>query len=71
MKSFDEIQDCSSQPAFLLWKKHIREFSAMLEVTKIESLRFKDAFMLMLLHLNEDFDDDLLYDCICLLGQEE
>ena len=43
----------------------------MLEVTKIEKLCSKDIFMQMLLHLNEDFDDDLIYDCICLLGLQE
>lgn len=29
--------------------------------------RLKDAYIYCLLHLNEDFDDDLLYDCINLL----
>ena len=28
-------------------------------------------YMLMLLHLNEDFDDDLLYDCIRLLEDDK
>ena len=39
----------------------------MMEVTTIEKFSSKDAYMLMLLHLNEDFDDDLFYDCIFLL----
>jgi hypothetical protein len=31
----------------------------------------KDAYMHMLLHLNEDFDEDLLMDTIELLEEEE
>jgi hypothetical protein len=30
-------------------------------------LTFRDGYLHMLLHLNEDFDDDLLQDCITLL----
>ena len=30
-------------------------------------LTYRDAFLLMLLHLNEDFDDDLLQEAIELL----
>lgn len=30
----------------------------------------KDAYMQMLLHLNEDFDDDYLLDCMRVLDQE-
>ena len=41
------------------------------EATKIEQISYKDVYMLMLLHLNEDFDDDLLSDCICLLEREK
>ena len=50
-------------------KKH--GYSEMLEATRIFKLTPKDVFMLMLLHLNEDLDDNLLHDCLCLLGQEE
>ena len=30
-------------------------------------INFRDAYMIMLLHLNEDFDDDLVQDAIGLL----
>ena len=39
-------------------------------VTSIKYFELKDISMFMLLHLNEDFDDDLLLDCIKLLIQE-
>ena len=32
-------------------------------------INFRDGFMLMLLHLNEDFDDDLLQDAMEMLGR--
>ena len=38
--------------------------SSPLLVTKIEEIDRKDAYMQMLLHLNGDFDDDLLFDSI-------
>ena len=31
----------------------------------------KDVYMQMLLHLNADFDDDLLLECIQALEEEE
>ena len=31
----------------------------------------KDIYMQMLLHLNEDFDDDLLLDSILILNQKD
>ena len=37
------------------------------EGRKIEPLRFKDIYMSFLLHLNEEFDDDLLFDSIKIL----
>lgn len=36
-------------------------------VTEIGILNMKNVFLQMLLHLNEDFDDDLLSDAIDLL----
>ena len=34
----------------------------------MEQIILKDAFMHFLLHINEDFDDDLLQDCLQLLS---
>ena len=31
-------------------------------------VRLKYVYMSFLEHLNDDFDDDLLYDCVRLLG---
>ena len=36
-------------------------------IRKITVISAKDQFMQMLLHLNEDFDDDLLLDALRLL----
>jgi len=35
--------------------------------SKIECIFLKDTYMTMLLHLNEDFDDDLLQDAMEML----
>jgi hypothetical protein len=40
-------------------------------VKEVAPIVLKDAYMNMLLHLNEDFDDDLLMDAIELLEKEE
>ena len=41
--------------------------SNIVYVNKLRVLEMKDIFMNMLLHLNEDFDDDLLLDAINVL----
>ena len=40
-------------------------------VRKFMLAELKDIYMNMLLNLNEDFDDDLLLDCINQLAEEE
>ena len=39
----------------------------LLKVNKITALRLKDILMSFLLHLNEDLDDDLLFDSIGMI----
>ena len=41
----------------------------MLIVNVQELTMLKDVYMSFLLEINEDFDDDLLYDAICLLSE--
>ena len=40
-------------------EKVIREFAFNILKKKVELIQLKDTYMTMLLHLNEDFDDDL------------
>lgn len=35
-----------------------------MEITELQILQFKDVYMHMLLHVNGDFDDDLLMDAL-------
>ena len=41
--------------------------SDIVYVNKLRVFEMKDIFMNMLLHMNEDFDDDLLLDAINVL----
>ena len=42
-----------------------KEFSSeQVNIKKIKPFHVKDVYMSFLLHLNEDFDDDLLLDAI-------
>ena len=41
-----------------------KKASRIIEMKSIKFFAIKDAYMQMLLHLNEDFDDDLLLDAI-------
>ena len=43
----------------------------MVKIEKMNGMDRKDAHLQMLLHLNEDFDDDLLFDAIEMLSEEE
>ena len=52
----------------LVWSKVDKD--SEIEITKLKEVEFKDILMHMLLHINEDFDDDLLYDCVRLLSEE-
>ena len=47
------------------WYK--KKNSDIVYVKKLRVFEMKDIFMNMLLHLNEDFDDDLLLDAINVL----
>jgi hypothetical protein len=42
-----------------------------LKVTKIEVMLAKDHFLFLMLGIYEDFDDDLLYDAMELLINEQ
>ena len=39
-------------------------------MSKVELIEMRDACMHMLLHLNQDFDDDLLSDSIKMIDEE-
>ena len=55
--------------AFLEWfNPNKEEFLLKVRVTK--NINLKDGIFQFLLHLNEDFDDDLLQDSMELLGFE-
>ena len=55
--------------SLVLWSK--KEESSPLLVTRIEQIDSRDIYMQMLLHLNEDFDHDFLFDSIDLLSGDE
>ena len=58
---------CShSKTMMLSWSQQ-----RLLKVFKIEAPEKRDVYMHMLLHLNEDFDDDLLLECIQALEEED
>ena len=40
----------------------------ILNVTKTKIIAIKDAYMQMMLHENEDYDDDILLDAMNVLG---
>jgi hypothetical protein len=42
----------------------IREFIIKIIRSKVDCMSLKDTYMMMLLHINEDFDDDLLQDAM-------
>ena len=41
------------------------------KIIKIKQVEKKEIYMQMLLHINEDFDDDLLLDTILILCQKD
>ena len=61
---------CQHNPKILL-ECYRSADSSFLNIRKYKTtLRLKDEYLMFLLHLNEDFDDDLLQDTINLLGFE-
>ena len=46
---------------------HKKKLKDSVEVKVIKVFRLREIFMFFMLHLNEDFDDDLLLDTIRLL----
>ena len=51
----------------ILWSRLKQMESVVFCDSKVEIADLKDIYMLLLLHLNEYFDDDILSDCIDLL----
>ena len=51
----------------ILWSLFLQMESVVFYDKKVEIADLKEVYMLLLLHLNEDFDDDLLSDCVALL----
>ena len=47
------------------------KFWETFSVRKIIPFPRKDMYMDMLLHINEDFDDDMLFDCMKILASIE
>jgi hypothetical protein len=45
----------------------VREFVIKILKKKVKLAHLKDIYMTMLLHLNDDFDDDLLQDAMEIL----
>ena len=63
-KYFQWVNTCKYYEYALLREgKHNRESSILVVVTSL-SMELKDAYMMFMLHLNQDFDDDLLLDAL-------
>ena len=65
----DEYSVCSYDGTMLM--SFMRKKSQnTIELKKSKVISLKDTYMQMLLHKNEDFDDDFLLDSMNILGQE-
>ena len=58
---------CDYDPSILI-EKIFDEDRRSLVVRKLKPLKRKEFYLQVLLYLNEDFDDDLLLDCMNLLA---
>ena len=64
------IAVCQHHPAMLFECYSQHPENNLLIVRKTTSWSRKDSYLMWLLHLNEDFDDDLLQEAMSLLGFE-
>ena len=60
---------CQFDPNTLVVKAYDKAM-CRLTVRTIKPFRLKEVYLQLMLHLNEDFDDDLLIDALRLLKRE-
>ena len=67
---YHSLRNCDHSPSTLVAiSQDILKKTIKLRI--IECFRIKDKYMHLLLHLNEDFDDDLLSDALNVLGRND
>ena len=72
-----KLSRCSYDPQILMAvieekdEKKGKEGMMVMRVRLMKPFRMKDYYLQLLLHLNDDFDDDLLLDSLRLLNKEE
>ena len=70
-KLYQNLAPCQHHPDILVgWSCMSAKSGSEIIVTKKKICSIKDSYLMWLLHLNEDFDDDILQDSMELLGYE-